>query len=178
MEVVDEKQDTTNLSLDDADHVPVKIRLVAKDGVVCTIDKKACQMSKFIINSLEDKSCEEIVFDKVDSLSLKEVCRYLEHHQKIPPKVIEKPLKSPDMSQVVDDWDAKFSDVDQDTMFSVMLAANYLGIEPLLMLMCAKCASLMKGKPPAEIRKIFNIRDDYTPEEEEAVRKEYGDLLN
>ena len=52
-----------------------------------------------------------------------------------------------------------------------------MDIQPLLFLMCAKVASLMRGKTPEEIRRTFNIRSDYTPEEEEQVRKEHKDLL-
>ncbi len=33
------------------------------------------------------------------------------------------------------------------------------------------------GKTPDQIRKTFNIRSDYTPEEEEEVRKEHKDLI-
>jgi len=46
------------------------------------------------------------------------------------------------------------------------LAANYLDIKGLLDLSCAKIASLMKGKTAEEIRKVFNIPNDFTPEEE------------
>jgi len=56
-------------------------------------------------------------------------------------------------------------------------AANYMDIKPLLLLMCAKVASMLKGKTPTEIRREFNIKEDYTPEEEEQVRNEYKDLL-
>ena len=37
--------------------------------------------------------------------------------------------------------------------------------------------TLLIGKTPEEIRKTFNISDDYTPEDEEKVRREYKDLL-
>jgi S-phase kinase-associated protein 1 len=33
-------------------------------------------------------------------------------------------------------------------------------------------ADMMKGKSVEEIRKMFNIKNDFTPEEEEEVRKE------
>jgi S-phase kinase-associated protein 1 len=52
-----------------------------------------------------------------------------------------------------------------------------MNIKPLLHLCCAKTASLMKGKTPDQIRTTFNIRNDYTPAEEEEVRKEYKDLI-
>jgi hypothetical protein len=50
-------------------------------------------------------------------------------------------------------------------------------IEPLLMLMCAKCASMLKDRTPNEIKTLFNI-GEHTLEEEEAVRKEHADLFN
>lgn len=39
-----------------------------------------------------------------------------------------------------------------------------MDVKSLLYLMCAKVASLMKGKTPDQIRKTFNIRSDYTPQ--------------
>jgi len=62
--------------------------------------------------------------------------------------------------------------VDQELLFELILAANYMDIKPLLDLTCAKVASMIKGKTPEQIRKTFNIQNDFTPEEEEAVRAE------
>ncbi len=47
-----------------------------------------------------------------------------------------------------------------------------MDIKPLLDLTCSKVASMIKGKTPEQIRKTFNITNDFTPEEEEAVRNE------
>jgi len=76
------------------------------------------------------------------------------------------------MTEVVPKWDADFVDVDQELLFELILAANYMDIKPLLDLTCAKVASMIKGKTPEQIRKTFNITNDFTPEEEEAVRAE------
>ena len=46
------------------------------------------------------------------------------------------------------------------------MAANYLDIKSLLELSCAKTASLIKDKSVPEIRKFFNIENDFSPEEE------------
>lgn len=51
-------------------------------------------------------------------------------------------------------------------------AANYLNIKGLLDLTCQTVADMIKGKTPEEIRKTFNIKNDFTPEEEEEVRRE------
>ncbi|MBA0833657.1 hypothetical protein Goarm_006085 [Gossypium armourianum] len=51
-------------------------------------------------------------------------------------------------------------------------AANCLKIESLLDLTCQTVANMIKGKRPEEIRTTFNIKNDYTIEAEEAVRRE------
>ena len=62
--------------------------------------------------------------------------------------------------------------VDGCSYFSNFQAANYLDIKGLLDLICKTVADMMKGKSVEEIRKMFNIKNDFTPEEEEEVRKE------
>ncbi|KAF3618396.1 E3 ubiquitin ligase complex SCF subunit sconC [Capsicum annuum] len=56
--------------------------------------------------------------------------------------------------------------------FQGSLAANYLNIKSLLNLTCQTVANMIKGKTPEEIRKTFNIKNDFTPEEEEEVTRE------
>lgn len=60
----------------------------------------------------------------------------------------------------------------QVTLLDLILAANQLGIEPLLARTCQHTARLIKGKSTEEIRRTFNIKNDFTPEEEERVVRE------
>jgi S-phase kinase-associated protein 1 len=76
------------------------------------------------------------------------------------------------MAEVVQPWYSNFISVEQEVLFELILAANYMDIKPLLDLTCATVASLIKGKTPEEIRKQFNIVNDFTPEEEASVREE------
>ena len=73
----------------------------------------------------------------------------------------------------IKNWENEFVKVDQGTLFQLILAANYLNIKELLDLTCYTVASMIRGKSPEEIRKAFNIKNDFTPEEEEEVRREH-----
>lgn len=51
-------------------------------------------------------------------------------------------------------------------------AANYLNIKGLLDIVCAVIAEEIQGKTPEQIRKHFNIKETFTPEEEDEIRRE------
>merc|ERR1719263_1061636 len=95
----------------------------------------------------------------------------MEYHVANPPVEIYRPIKRGNLADSnVSEWDCEFLIVKQTDLFELILAANYLDIKPLLDLTCAQVASMIKGRTPDEIRKIFNISSDFTPEEEIKVR--------
>ncbi|XP_028084096.1 uncharacterized protein LOC114285257 [Camellia sinensis] len=55
---------------------------------------------------------------------------------------------------------------------SELKAANYLNIKSLLDLTCQTVVDMIKGKTPEEIWKTFNIKNDFSADEEEEVRRE------
>jgi S-phase kinase-associated protein 1 len=103
---------------------------------------------------------------------LRHVVEFCNHYVEEPMNEIEKPLRSANMHEVVQSWYADFVTIEQETLFELILAANYMDIKPLLDLTCATVASMIKGKTPEEIRQTFNIVNDFTPEEEAQVRAE------
>ena len=62
--------------------------------------------------------------------------------------------------------------VDQEMLFEIILAANYLDIKALLDVGCKTVANLIKGKSPDDIRKTFNIQNDFSEQEEAQIRAE------
>ncbi|ETM97708.1 hypothetical protein PPTG_20110 [Phytophthora nicotianae INRA-310] len=125
-----------------------------------------------ISDDADDDEVQEIPLPNVKSPVLSKVIEFCSHHHNNPMREIEKPLKSADMHDVVSDWDANFVDIEQEILFELILAANYMDIKSLLDLACAKVASMIKGKTPQEIRETFNIVNDFTPEEEAQIREE------
>jgi S-phase kinase-associated protein 1 len=59
-----------------------------------------------------------------------------------------------------------------DTIFSMLHAANYLDMQMLLQSLTSHVASMMRGKTPQELRDIFQITNDFTPEEEAEILEE------
>lgn len=98
---------------------------------------------------------------------------YCEHHKGDEPVAAEEEKDAFDStrrrSDDIEEWDATFIAVENEELFELILAANYLDIKPLLDLGCKTVANMIKGKTPDQIREMFNIENDFTPEEEEQV---------
>ena len=149
------------------------LTLVSSEGEKMQISVKAAQRSQMIKRIIDDFPNEtEIPLENVRSNILKKIKEYLDHYQDTDPKEIERPLASQNFQECVDPWDFEFINVDLDLIFEIMLASNYMDIKPLLELATSKVASIIKGKTPEEIRKTFNIQNDFTPEEEQQIREE------
>jgi S-phase kinase-associated protein 1 len=72
-----------------------------------------------------------------------------------------------------DEWASEFcKKLDQETLFELILASNYLDIRSLLNATCRTVTDMIRGKTPEEIRKSFNNKNDFTPEEEDRLSKE------
>ncbi|RLN86916.1 hypothetical protein BBJ28_00007392, partial [Nothophytophthora sp. Chile5] len=161
-----------------------KVNLVSMDGDSFEVSRSVAAMSELVktliagkcfrpvVDDGDDDEVQEIPLPNVKSPVLSKVIEFCSHHHNSPMREIEKPLKSADMHDVVSDWDANFVDIEQEILFELILAANYMDIKSLLDLACAKVASMIKGKTPQEIRETFNIVNDFTPEEESQIREE------
>ncbi|KAF0482749.1 E3 ubiquitin ligase complex SCF subunit sconC [Gigaspora margarita] len=149
-----------------------KVKLTSSEGTEFIIDRKVAEKSVLLKNMLEDvgESDMAIPLPNVTGPILNKVIDYCTHHRDDP--FVSQEDDSKKVSDDIDDWDAEFCKVDQGTLFELILSANYLDIKPLLDLTCKTVANMIKGKTPDEIRKTFNITNDFTPEEEEHVRKE------
>ncbi|CAE7895552.1 Skp1, partial [Symbiodinium microadriaticum] len=151
-----------------------KLKLKSSQGEIFEVDPEVATMSTLIKNMVEDSGTdEEIPLPNVKTAILSKVIDYCKYHKDNPPEEIQKPLKSTNLVECgVSEWDSEYVNIEQEVLFELILAANYLDIKSLLDLTCAKVASMIKGKNTEEIRKQFNIVNDFTPEEEAQVREE------
>lgn len=146
------------------------VKLSSADNQAFEVDVDVANESQTVKNMIEDTGSDDLIpLPNVSGRILAKVIEYCKYHVEANKKVDDKPTKT---EEDVKAWDAEFVKVDQATLFDLILAANYLNIKGLLDLTCQTVAQMIKGKTPEEIRKTFNIKNDFTPEEEEEVRRE------
>ncbi|TQE05486.1 hypothetical protein C1H46_008911 [Malus baccata] len=144
-----------------------KITLQSSDGESFEVEEAVALESQTIGLVIENDCADNCIpLPNVTSKILAMVIEYCKRHvdaAKLDEKIFEDDLES---------WDQAFVKVDQATLFDLINAAAYLNIKSLLDLTCQAVADMIKGKTPEEIRKTFNIKDEFTPEEEEEVCRE------
>lgn len=145
------------------------IQLKSFDNEIYEIDEAiAAKQSVVIANMLEleesEKSNGEKILIPLPNISgkiLKMVLDWIMKHDD--KKLTEKELR---------DWENEFVEVDLDVMYELIMAANYMEVNELLHRACQRVADHIAGKQPEEIRRIFNIENDFSPEEEAEIRRQ------
>ncbi|XP_047088360.1 SKP1-like protein 1 [Lolium rigidum] len=153
------------------------ITLKSSDNEVFEVEEAVAMESQTIRHMIEDDCADNgIPLPNVNAKILSKVIEYCSKHvQAAKPAAADGAADgapAPAPAEDLKNWDAEFVKVDQATLFDLILAANYLNIKGLLDLTCQTVADMIKGKTPEEIRKTFNIKNDFTAEEEEEIRRE------
>uniref|UniRef100_G1Q6P6 S-phase kinase-associated protein 1 n=1 Tax=Myotis lucifugus TaxID=59463 RepID=G1Q6P6_MYOLU len=137
------------------------IKLLSSDGEIFEVDVEIAKQSVTIKTMLEDLGMDDegdddpVPLPNVNAAIFNKVIQWCTHHKDDPPP----PEDDENKEKRTDDipvWDQEFLKVDQGTLFELILTV----------------ANMIKGKTPEEIRKTFNIKNDFTQEEEAQVRKE------
>lgn len=145
-------RDTVTLRSSDAKGIEVDVRTACMSETV----------KKLMEDSVELMGTEGgVPLPNVRSEILEKVLQYCEKHAG--------EAKDDD----VEKFDKAFlAGMDQNTLFETISAANFLDIKGLLDLTCKAVADQIKGKTPEQIRTLYGIENDFTPEEEEEIRRE------
>ncbi|KAK4204408.1 Skp1 family, dimerization domain-containing protein [Triangularia verruculosa] len=159
------------------DSSSTKIVLESNEGARIEVERIVAERSVLIKNLIEDLGeeavlAEPIPIPNVNTPVLRKVIEWCKHHKNDAAQSADDDNDNRKKTTDIDEWDQKFMQVDQEMLFEIILAANYLDIKQLLDVGCKTVANMIKGKSPEEIRKTFNITNDFTPEEEEQIRRE------
>ncbi|GER42343.1 SKP1-like 4, partial [Striga asiatica] len=137
------------------------IVLKTSDGELFEVDESVAGESQTIKHMIEDGcAANAIPLPNVSSKVLSKVIEYCRRHVE---EKDEDKLK---------EFDAEFVKVDNGLMLELIKAANYLNIGGMLDITCRAVADIIKNKSIVEIRTLLNITNDFTEEEEDAIRKE------
>ncbi|KAF8386240.1 hypothetical protein PRIPAC_75382 [Pristionchus pacificus] len=154
------------------------VKLISSDSNEYPVDPKIAKMSKTVavlMEALNMEDSEDVeVFEKnpiplpnVEGAVLEKVLEWCNQHKNDPA-----PQEEEEENHDVPECDKEFLKVEQKILFDLMLASNYMDIKGLMDSVAKMIASMIKGKTTEEIRATFNIVNDFTPEEEEKIRKE------
>jgi S-phase kinase-associated protein 1 len=166
-----------------------KVKLMSSDGHTFEVDEEVACESHVMKNVIEDVGTDDpIPLPNVSSGVLAKVIDYCKYHVDSRKATKEEPTATaPEMKEwdaeeeptsttpekaTMEEWDAEFIKVEQQMLFDLIRAANYLHIQSLLAFTCQTVANKIKGKSPASIMALFNIKNDRTPKEENQLCRE------
>ncbi|KAG7579813.1 S-phase kinase-associated protein 1-like [Arabidopsis thaliana x Arabidopsis arenosa] len=140
-----------------------KIVLTSSDDESFEVDEAVARKLEIIPDMIADDKA--ILLQNVTGMILAIIIEYCKKHVD--------DVDSEAKNELVMTWDAEFmKNIDMETLFKLLIAADYLKVKGLIDLTSQTIADYVKDKSPNEFREIFNIENDYTPEEEEELRKQ------
>ena len=154
--MADSKDAEAEITLEtyDKHHVKVPKGIATRSAIINMMIEDTGDTNEVV--PLADKSCTLSIINLV--------VNYLKKHAEFEASNAD--------DEVINQFDKEFQEQPDDIIFQTILAANFLDIKNLLELMCKKVADeIKKCKTPDDIRDRFNIRQDYTPEEVEEVKR-------
>ena len=151
-----------------------KVKLCSADKELFEVDADVAFLSVTVKNMVEDTGAgAPVPLPNVRGKILGKIIEYCGYHVEQDRKL--KCAEDHAKRQIDEDsakWDKDYINIDQAILYELILAANFLNIKGLLDLCCQCVADIIKGKTPEQIRQHFHIKNDFTPAEEEEVRKE------
>ena len=107
------------------------------------------KMSNLVATTIDDDADDddevrEIPLPNVKDAVLAKVIEFCTHYKEEPMNTIQTPLKSSKIEDLVQAWYAEYVKVEQDLLFELVTAANFMDIKPLLDLTCLAVSVLIK----------------------------------
>ena len=143
--------------------------LISEDGKQFTIDRRLLRKIGLFTFMADEVDVSVFPVHAVTSNILARVIEYLNLHREDDEDTSGYVAYS-DIQSPMDR--AFFNSLDLNTLIELTKAANYLNMEAFLEECCKAVAGHMRGLSTEQLRQKFNIVNDFTPEEEEQLRRE------
>ena len=145
--------------------------LKSQEGQDFNVPLYLAKMSNTIKDLIEDSGTSDPIPIITDSKTLAKVIEWAKYHHEHP-LVVQEAAKDEKRSDDICPWDLDFCKMSQPDLISLIQASNYLAINDLLDLCCKTVANMIKGKMVEQIRTTLNLVNDFTKEEEAAIKLE------
>jgi S-phase kinase-associated protein 1 len=157
-----------------------KLSIGTSDGKQFLMDRSDALDIPYIQTKLEENEASEIVLEKVNYEQLEKVIEFIHQCQIKPYKApLPKPLPSSRIEDVIDNkWYIDFIELPRKELIKLIRTANYLNVERLFELASAKLGSEIKGMTIEELREFFDIKNDFTEDEEETIKNGRINMYN
>lgn len=135
-----------------------QITFTTSDAQTFKVDEEVAKKFGTVQLMLEEELSDDAVFPlgNVKGSTLAKVLEYCKYHGSPDQQQAAPPKPEADVKR----WDAEFIDVDKNTLFDLVLAANYLDIEELLMLAVNAVADKVGVMSDDEVKTYFNAVDN------------------
>jgi len=146
------------------------LTFVCSDGELRFPKSDVFKQSDIITEMLqgEDGNDIHVPLNIIDCATFLKIVEFMHLNAANPMPRIARPIKSMNMNVNVVQWAAKYIDeLSLDQLCKIIFSANYLCIDPLVDLGCAKIAASLRYRTLNEIRQYYNIdlpTDEELPE--------------
>jgi len=141
------------------------------------IEKKYAEASltiKDILEDIKDIGPEPILLPYISSVNFENVVfKYLNHFVD---NKLQHPVYCKNIQIDLDQWEKEFLDDifknNAKDLFDLLINANYLNINRLVLLICKYISDILQQKPLEELRTFLNITREYTSDEIQQIKEE------
>ncbi|OTA91163.1 hypothetical protein M434DRAFT_76738 [Hypoxylon sp. CO27-5] len=152
------------------------LTLQGEDGQFVTISREAAKKSQLLADLMEDLGEDEVELPipiQADKETLEKVVQWCELQIQQGGVEEEKDITYKPLTAKIPLWAKDFFEgLGRDEAFAVITAANFLDIQLLIECTAKHIANQIKGMSTEEMREYFQIDNDFSPEEEESLRRE------
>jgi hypothetical protein len=151
--------------------------LAIQDNTRIEIDKKTASHSnliKTLIEEFEGENIYEIPY--INGFDLNRICDFMSFLNDNITKEIPKPLLNNSLKDILTDYENDFINFYEDNiyeLFALLKAVDYLGIQRLLEICCAKIAILIRDYDSETFNEVFQIESDMTEDDLNKMKEEY-----
>ena len=138
------------------------LTIISSDNVSFSAPAGITAFSPLIADLVEDIGHEApIMLPNVHSSQLAKIIDYCAFH-----------MHTDKTAEELEHWDKTSFDMSLQELSAFVHAVNYMHIDALLKLVCSLIANQINEKSYDELRAVYGITEQFTPEQEEEIRLE------